>query len=276
MEHKTGLVQWFEHIVVIKMSSNNITMNDVFFVWFCHSSARSEVNQKGGVTVPWGESPRYAWLGKLCIINLCKVTGVYPWTYCCMFTCQLNTQQNRYPHGIKISGSMLQKHLQIGHCTKFLSGPYVNVSKYVFVSPHLNHEGIYIIKIIFHWCSMLPWQDIYDEIGWASMRILVMSFGSLPDRSKWPKTLVTGCHLGYFMIWVESEHMMHGQPYIQPKKHCEVEQPSWFSSVMCCFQTSRTFFIIYSVYSTSIQNISDTLYGWKHHSQLIHYGATGS
>ena len=87
-------------------------------------------------------------------------------------------------------------------------------------------------------------QEIYDL--WSLDRSFGYEFWSLPDRSKWPN-MVMICENDWLLSrvtsWYElkSEHMMHSQPCIQ--KNIRMEQPSWFSSVMCCFQSKISLYM---------------------------------
>ena len=78
----------------------NVMINHFPLVDPAHGSARSEVNQKGGVTVPWGESPVQAQLGKqyiyiyIYIFMIHVYLNLHIYIYnCWMFNCQLDIQQ---------------------------------------------------------------------------------------------------------------------------------------------------------------------------------------
>lgn len=102
------------------------------------------------------------------------------------------------------------------------------------------------------------------------------------DQTWWWYVWMTGCYLGYFMIWVESEHMMHSQPCIWKKKHwngatvmvqfCDVLLSinisiyEWYILLRFAFKNKRIY----------ICQTHSSVKDWKHHSRLIQCGATRS
>lgn len=120
----------------------------------------------------------------------------------------------------------------------------------------------------------------------AWIGVLVTNFGHYltgqNDQTWWWCVRMIGCYLGYFMIWVESEHMMHSQPCIQKKT---LEWSNRHGSVLWCAAFNQNLFIYewYILFKFTFKNkriyicqTHSSVTDWKHHSRLIQCGATRS